>query len=396
MWLYHTAMSADGWAAPLPGVDERRGFLPGTDPLEAFDVARYDRTVGDYLERLDELGETLPERLRSGDLGPAVRSLDPPPSGALGSLTRWETVRLRQVTAFLASAYVHAAGHEPVDRLPAGVAVPLFRSSARLGVEAVLAYDVLCLHNFRRRDANGGFAVENLGTVQRFSRHDDERWFVAVHVAIEAAAAPALTACARAQRAIAREEADDRERLRTDLETVASSLAAQTDVMRRMTEGNDPAVFASEFRPYFDGFDGVVYEGVDPLGGEPQSFRGASGAQSAVLPAIDATLGVDHDETALLAALGDMRSYVPPAHRRAIRAFETGPDVRRYVASRREEPLVAAFNRCVDRLGEFRRVHFQQVVQYVREASDETAGTGGTDFVPFLERMREETEARKL
>lgn len=389
-------MSADGRVDLPPGVDERRGFLPHADPLEGFDVARHDRRVGDYLARLDELGRSLPDRLAAGDLRLAVRSLDPPPAGLLEALTRRETVRLRQVAAFVASAHVHAVGRDPVDRLPAGVAVPLYRSSARLGVEPILAYDVLCLQNFRRLDPAGGFAVENLGTVQRFTRRDDEQWFVAVHVAIEAAAAPALTACARVQQAIARDDPAAPETLREALETIASSLEAQTGVMRRMTEGNDPAVFAAEFRPYFDGFDGVVYEGVDALGGEPQSFRGGSGAQSSVLPALDATLGVEHGETPLLDALGDVRSYMPPDHRRAVRAFESGPDVRRYVATRGEEPLVAAFNRCVDRLDEFRRVHFRQVVQYIHEVTDETAGTGGTDFVPFLERMREETEARKL
>lgn len=389
-------MSANGWVDLPPGVDERRGFLPDPDPLEGFDVARHDRPVGDYLARLDDLGETLPDRLQSGDLRPAVRALDPPPAGLLEALNRRETVRLRQVTAFLASAHVNAAGRDPVDRLPAGVAVPLYRSSARLGVEPILAYDVLCLHNFRRRDPAGGFAVENLETVQRFTRHDDERWFVAVHVAIEAAAASALTACARAQHAIGRDDPEGRQSLRRALGTMAASLEAQTDVMRRMTEGNDPGVFASAFRPYFEGFDGVVYEGVDALGGEPQSFRGGSGAQSSVLPALDATLGVEHRETALLAVLGDMRSYMPPGHRRAIDAFESGPDVRPYVAALGEEPLVAAFNRCVDRLGEFRRVHFGQVVQYIREVTDEAGGTGGTDFVPFLEGMREETEAQKL
>lgn len=389
-------MSANGWVDLPPGVDGRRGFLPDPDPLEGFDVARHDRPVGDFLAALDELGETLPERLRSGDLRPAVRALDPPPAGLLEALSRRETVRLRQVTAFLASAHVNALGRDPVDRLPAGVAVPLYRSSARLGVEPILAYDVLCLHNFRRRDPADGVAVENLETLQRFTHYDDERWFVAVHVAIEAAAAPALTACARALGAIARDDPAGRETVREALETMATSLEAQTDVMRRMTAGNDPAVFAASFRPYFDGFDGVVYGGVEALGGDPQSFRGGSGAQSAVLPAFDATLGIEHRETALLSALGDLRSYMPPAHRRAIRAFESGPDVRRYVAARRGEPLVAAFNRCVDRLGAFRRVHFGQVVQYIREVTDETAGTGGTDFVPFLEGMREETEAQKL
>lgn len=386
-------MSANG-RAPLPsGIDAERGFLARPDPLVAFDRERHDGPFGEYLARIDELGASLPERLEAGTLRAAVRDLDPPPVAGYEDLTDPELVRVRQLTAFLASAYVNEIGAEPVDRLPPGVAVPLYRSSTLLDREPVIAYDVLCLHNFSRADPAAGFDVEAVDTVQQFTRLDDETWFVAIHVAIEAAAAPALTACARGQRAVARDAPSS---LEGALEAIADSLEEQTAIMRRMTAGNAPSAFASKFRPYFDGFEDVVFEGVAELSGEPQSLRGASGAQSSVLPAVDATLGVEHESTALLAVLGDMRSYMPPAHREAVEAFEAAPDVRRYVAEAGEPSLVRAFNRCVDRLGTFRRVHFGQVVQYVREVAETTAGTGGTDFVPFLERMRAETEARKL
>lgn len=386
-------MSANGWVGQSSGIDLSRGFLPGTDPLVEFDVERHDRPVGVHLERLDQLGAALPELLETGSLRPAVRSLDPPPEGLFDGLTHRETVRVRQLAAFLASAYVHRIGADPVERLPEGVAVPLYRSSDRLDRKPVLSYDVLCLNNFRREPPDDGFAVENLDPVQRFTRLDDEAWFVAIHVAIEAVAAPALTACVRAQRAVAR---DDQAALESALETIVDSFEEQTAIMRRMTEGNDPSVFATSFRPYFDGFEGVVFEGVPELGGQPQTLRGGSGAQSAVLPALDATLGVEHEATALLSVLDDMRSYMPPSHREAIATFEAGPDVRRYVAGRSDDSLVTSFNRCVDRLGTFRRIHFGQVVQYLREVSETTAGTGGTDFGPFLERMREETQAQTL
>ena len=386
-------MSANGWVPLPPGIDAERGFLARPDPLVAFDRERHEGPFGEYLARLDELGASLPERLETGSLRPAVRELDPPPEAGFAELTDRELVRLRQLSAYLASAYVNEIGADPVDRLPAGAAVPLYRSSSLLGREPVIAYDVLCLHNFRRADPAAGFDVEDVDTVQQFTRLDDETWFVAVHVAIEAAAAPALTACPRAQRAVAR---DDPSSLEGALATIADSLEEQTAIMRRMTAGNAPSAFASKFRPYFDGFEDVVFEGVDELAGEPQSLRGASGAQSSVMPSIDATLGVEHESTALLAVIGDMRSYMPTTHREAIEAFEAGPDVRRYVAERDEASLVGAFNRCVDRLGTFRRVHFGQVVQYIREVSETTAGTGGTDFMPFLEQMRAETEARKL
>jgi indoleamine 2,3-dioxygenase len=378
--------------APLALGDER-GFLPREGPLPAFRTDRHGSAVASYLERLDELGAGLPDLLEVGDLRSAVRDLETPPVGLFDELSGREVVRVCLLSGFFASGYVNRIGSDPVDRLPAGAAVPLYRSSGLLGRKPILSYDVLCLHNWRRRDPDGGFAVENLDTIQQFRTLDDERWFVVIHVAIEMAAAPGLAACRRAQDAI---RADDSGGLRAELETVADSLEEQTEIMRRMTEGNEPEVFATEFRPYYDGFDEVIYEGVDAFDGNPRTYRGGSGAQSCVLPSIDAALGVEHEATELIDKLGDMRSYMPETHRAAIRRFDERPDVRPYVAERDDEALTAAFNRCVVGLGSFREVHLKQVVQYIRQVTGETTGTGGTDYMPFLGKMREETEAQKL
>lgn len=378
---------------PPKGVDGERGFLPAEDPLPRFDADGHAGPIGAYLSEFDELGDSLPERLRSGDLRPAVESLETPPDGTFEALADREVVRLCLLAGVAASGYVHRIGGDPVDRLPAGAAVPLYRASRRLGRKPILSYDLLCLHNFRRLDPDRGFAVENLRPVQRFTDLDDERWFVAIHVAIEAAAAPALVACSRAQAAV---RADDPATVRDALTTVADSLEEQTAIMRRMTEGNDPAAFATEFRPYYGGFDGVVFEGVDELDRAPQTLRGGSGAQSCVLPSIDAALGVDHEATALVEKLLDMRTYMPERHRAAVDAYEADVDVRPYVAASDDGALRDAFNRCVDRLESFREVHFGQVVQYIRETTGDTTGTGGTDFVSFLGDMAEETAAQKV
>lgn len=369
------------------GVDERRGFLPDEDPLLRFDPD-HDGDSGAYLRRLDELGDELPTLLADGDLRPAVDALERPPDGLLAELTDRELVRLCLVSGFLASGYVNRIGADPVDRLPAGVAIPLYRTSRRLGRKPILSYDLLCLHNFRRIDPDGELVVENLEAVQQFTDLDDERWFVVVHVAIEAAAGPALVACARAQRAV---REDDPAALERALETIADSLEAQTGIMRRMTEGNDPTAFATEYRPYYNGFDELVYEGVDQLEGTPRTYRGGSGAQSCVLPSIDATLGIEHETTALLEKLLDMRTYMPEKHRSVVEAFDADADVRPYVAERGDDALAEAFNRCIDDLQAFRRVHFGQVIQYIRAVTGETTGTGGTDYMSFLGEMEDET-----
>jgi indoleamine 2,3-dioxygenase len=234
--------------------------------------------------------------------------------------------------------------------------------------------------------------VENLDTLVDFTTLDDERWFVAIHVAIEAAAGPAIAACERAGRAV---ESDDRAALQASLETITESVNRQTGVMEQMLEGNDPEVFATEYRPYYAGFDGIRYEGVEELDG-PQSFRGGSGAQSMILPAIDATLGIEHDDVGLLGHLDELRSYVPDDHRAVVDRFAAGPDVRSFVDTAGDPALRGAYNDCIDAVTTFRTVHFGQSIQYIKLMTGETAGTGGTDYEAFLEGMKSGTAAHRL
>lgn len=375
-------------------IDADRGFLPGVDPLAAFDLDAHPPDDARYLSSLDRLGESLPERLAADSLRSAVEGLERPPAGLVERLSDRAAIRLCKLAGMLASGYVHQQGATPADRLPAGIAIALHRTSERFGRKPILSYDGLCLHNFERLDptADAPFAVENLRALERFSPLADEHWFVAIHVAIEAAAGPALVACGDAQRAVT---ADDPDGVARALATIAASLERQTAIMERMTEGNAPEAFVTGFRPYYEGFDGVVFEGVEALAGEPQTLRGGSGAQSSALPSIDAALGVDHAATILVEKLQDMRSYMPTWHREVIRAFEAGPDVRDYVEDVDDADLTEAYNRCIRGLGAFREVHFSQVAQYIAEMG-ETTGTGGTDYLTFLPKMKRETEDQQL
>ncbi len=374
-------------------ITEETGFLPSEDPLVRFELDTHPPELRSYLAAFDELGKKLPDLLEGCEARLQIEALPAPPDGLFDELNDREVLRLCLLSGFFASGYVNQFDSEPVDRLPEGVAIPLYRTSKRLGRKPMLSYDLLCLHNFQRRDPESGLTLDNLDTLQQFTTYPDERWFVVVHVAIEAAAGPGLLAMAHAQQAARR---DDPDSVRAHLDTVAESLDAQTTYMSRMTEGNDPAVFATEFRPYYGGFEDVVYEGVDELGGEPQTLRGGSGAQSCVLPSLDSALGIEHASTALLEKLLDMRTYMPERHRRVIDAFADDVDLREYVLETENQTLEASFNRCLDELRRFRNVHFGQVMQYIASQTGDTTGTGGTDYSEFLGRLEEETVEHKI
>jgi indoleamine 2,3-dioxygenase len=382
-------MSSQNGLVPDPrahGLSRARGFLPDDDPLVAFGDDPVPSGAGDALDALDALAAALPEHLADGRLRERTCALDPIDPAVVDDLTDRQVVRLRQVAGFLASAHVHAVDRDPVDSIPAGVAVPLYEASTRLDRKPMLAYDTQGLHNWRLHDPDDGFTVENLDALVSFTDLDDERWFYVVHVAIEAAAGRALVAAADAHRG---DGDDDRALVEAACRDIAESLGECTRVMQRMTEGNDPAVFATEYRPYFDGFDDVVYDGVDALDG-PQSYRGGSGAQSSVMPALDGALAIDHAATNLVEHLRDMRAYMPPEHRALVAAFEATDGLRAYVADS-DPAVVDAYNDAIDALHDFRKIHLSQVVQYIVAATGDATGTGGTDFMQFLGTMRNET-----
>src|SRR5262249_43544683 len=153
--------------------------------------------------------------------------------------------------------------------------------------------------------------------------------------------------------------ADQPEELHRQLLAMAAALEQVYATLARMPERCDPHVYFHRVRPYIHGFDRspLVYEGVEAYGGQPQSFAGETGAQSALVPSRDAALGTQHEHDALRVSLDRMRDYMPPRHRAFIAAVAGGPSVRRYVAERSD--LHPAYNACVDWLERFRAKHLE-------------------------------------
>ena len=178
--------------------------------------------------------------------------------------------------------------------------------------------------------------------------------------------------------------------------------------LARMPEHCDPYIYFHRVRPYIHGWrdhpalpDGLIYEGVSEFAGAPQRFRGETGAQSSIVPAIDATLGIAHQEDRLAAYLREMRDYMPPPHRAFIAHLEATTRVREVVSAGGGEPR-DAYNECLRILADFRSRHLEFAGRYIYlqsrswEANPSTVGTGGTPFIPYLSKHREETLAQLL
>jgi indoleamine 2,3-dioxygenase len=82
---------------------------------------------------------------------------------------------------------------------------------------------------------------------------------------------------------------------------------------------------------------------------QPQQLYGETGAQSPILHALDAALGIRHEASSWLAAyLRDMRAHMPPAHRAFIARLEAGPSLRSAAEAAPRALKVSAAGRCAD------------------------------------------------
>jgi indoleamine 2,3-dioxygenase len=376
-------------------VHPERGFLPASDPLRELPPG-----FAAWEERAHDLGRWIVS-------GRARQAIDWMPLLDPAALADGpELRRAMLLLSFLGHAYVWC-GSRPASRIPDVLAVPWAAVADRLGRPPVLSYASYALDNWRRLDRDAGFELSNLALLQNFTGGADEDWFVLVHVAIEAAAAPALGAL-RPACAAARD--GDAEKLTSQLECIAVSLERMRALLERMPEWCDPVIYYRRVRPWIHGWkdhpalpEGLIYEGVAAFGGKPQQLRGETGAQSAIVPALDAALGIRHADDPLRVYLREMREYQPPAQRAFVTELEAST-VRDCVLAHREvaSALGRAYDACVAELARFRTLHLEYAARYIHQqtqagAGNPTAvGTGGTPFLSYLLKHRDETERQRI
>lgn len=357
-------------------IDPDRGFLPPVDPL-----LRLPEPFAPWEEVAGQVGGLL----SAGKLRDAVAAMPPVDSAALQPGPELERAML--ILSALGNAYVWATA-EPAVRLPAALAGPLWAVAQRLGRPPIITHASMVLNNWRRLDSAKPIALDNIDTLQLFLGGLDERWFYLVTVAIEMDGAPAIRALAQATDPVIDADPD---RLRGYLDTMRLALDRMLGTLQRMPEQCDPYIFYHRVRPYLSSWpaEGVIYEGVDE---RPRVYSGGSAAQSSLIQALDAGLGVRQTSP----FLREMRAYMPPRHRRFVADLERLPSVRdRITANGWDQPaLLDAYNDTIMLLDRFRRIHLEYSVRYIKQqAPPESAatGTGGTDFVPLLTGARKAT-----
>jgi indoleamine 2,3-dioxygenase len=376
------------------GLSEEFGYLPHYDPAQSLSPGN---------EEWDHFALDIPKLLMGSDFRKRVKELKPFEISALKGAP--DIQRAMMILSYIGQSY-QWSDNEPAHTLPKNLAHPWYQVGKLIGRPPILSYQSYANDNWRRLDSTGPVECGNIALLQCFLGGQDEEWFILIHIDIEKKAGKALKAIEDAQAAVVKDDADA---LEEALENLRASLTAMYQVLCRMPEKCDPYIYFHRVRPYIFGWrnnpslpNGVIYEGVDEYKGVGQTFRGETGAQSAIIPAMDAVLGIDHENDVLREYLMEMRTYMPPKHVAFIEAVERGPSVREMVKKVNRRTLTSLFNTCVEIVGDFRAKHLEYAGTYIHAQAQATpgnpsaVGTGGTPFMVYLRKHRDETRAQLI
>jgi len=378
-------------------------FLPKTPPIKT-----YSESPSVSLLRLEEIAGNLPKLLLTGKVQSLINSLneDDLSVNELFIESRIKNIRLAMVhLSFISHAYIWG-GIKPESSLPEVLAKPWVKVSKTLGRPPILSYASYCLDNWFKIDEDEEISLDNVALITNFLGGVDEDWFVTIHVCIEDAASDAIGA---AQALAEMTDKNSEEEILDNLKTITKSLKKVNSIFSRMPEKCDPYIYYHRVRPFIFGTkdnpdlkQGLIYKG--EYNDEPQFFRGETGAQSSIMPFLDGALGIYHTKDSLRHYLNEMREYMPPEHRAMIDKVEDISQALRLI--NQSKILVGEYNNCLEEIRAFRALHLEFAGTYINKQSQiknpfgrggsTITGTGGTPFMQYLKKHRDETEDQKI
>ena len=306
--------------------------------------------------------------------------------------------------SFIAHAYI-LGGVEPKSNLPRVIAKPWVSASRILERPPVLSYASYCLDNWYLINPEEPINLNNVALINNFLGGIDEDWFVTVHVCIEDAASDAIEASKLISQSTEESEESYIDEL---LKRISQSMRKVNNIFERMPERCDPYVYYHRVRPFIFGSkdnpdleNGIVYQG--EFGDVPLFYRGETGAQSSIMPTLDGALGIEHTKDSLRHYLNEMRDYMPKEHRQFIEDVETSSMTKKLI--KKSNLLINSYNDCLEEIRAFRALHLKYARTYIHNQSKQKNpfgaggstihGTGGTPFMSYLKKHRDETEQQK-
>ena len=358
------------------------GFLPN----------KISTLLSNEFDDVEHIAKNLPKILANNQIEDEVLNLETEKD--ISNLRIDELERAMLLYSYIGHGYIW--GGTSIEKvIPKNISKTWYKISQKLDRPPILSYASYALNNWKLQDVNKPFDLENIRILQNFLGGMDEDWFIMIHIAIEHEAKEILNNL----KTYYLDKSEDQ----SYLENALVSIKKINQIMNRMPEKCDPFIYYNRVRPYIFGWknnpatpNGVIYEGVEEYGGKPQLFRGETGAQSSIVPALDALLGVTHSNDPLKEYLDEMRLYMPKEHRNLLNDLDQWSENNRS-NSVTEDSSVVLSDEIIKEVHAFRNKHLEYARIYIHEQSlsnqnnSNVVGTGGTPFMKYLDKHLQET-----
>ena len=358
------------------------GFLPN----------KISTLLSNEFDDVEHIAKNLPKILANNQIKDEVLNLETEKD--ISNLSIDELERAMLLYSYIGHGYIW--GGTSIEKvIPKNISKTWYKISQKLDRPPILSYASYALNNWKLQDVNKPFDLENIRILQNFLGGMDEDWFIMIHIAIEHEAKEILNNL----KTYYLDQNEDQ----SYLENALVSIKKINQIMNRMPEKCDPFIYYNRVRPYIFGWknnpatpNGVIYEGVEEYGGTPQLFRGETGAQSSIVPALDALLGVTHSNDPLKEYLDEMRLYMPKEHRNLLNDLDQWSENNRS-NSTTEDSSVVLSDEIIKEVHAFRNKHLEYARIYIHEQSlsnqnnSNVVGTGGTPFMKYLDKHLQET-----
>jgi len=377
-------------------------FFPKTPPLKTY------KTKARSLKNLENISSLLPKLLLTNKVQSTINSMNKN-SFSVDVLLKNKNIKEINLAmvhlSFIAHSYIWG-GDKPQKILPEVISKPWVKLSKFLGRPPILSYASYCLDNWFKIDNDQPISLDNVALINNFLGGVDEDWFVTIHVCIEDASGDAIDAAYKLSKLNKKNNVND---FSIELRRIIKSLKAVNKIFSRMPEKCDPYVYYHRVRPYIFGTkdnpdlkQGLIYE--NQFNNKPQFFRGETGAQSSIIPLLDGALGVEHTNDNLRHYLNEMRDYMPPKHRKMIEYVEKNSQAKKFID--KSKKLTKEYNGCLEEIRKFRAMHLEYAATYIHKQAQVNntfgtggstiRGTGGTPFMKYLKKHRDETQKQKV
>jgi len=377
-------------------------FISKKPPLYSY------KTKSKSLDLLSKIASQLPKLLLTNKVQEKIKKLNKDSFSVdvlLKNKSDKEINLAMSHLSFIAHAYIWG-GDKPEKILPEVIAKPWVKLSDYLGRPPILSYASYCLDNWYKIDPKEPISLNNVALINNFLGGVDEDWFVTIHVCIEDAACEAIEAAYKLSFLNDKHKVND---FSIQLKRIISSLKKVNYIFSLMPEKCDPYVYYHRVRPYIFGTkdnpdlkNGLIYE--NQFNNKPQFFRGETGAQSSIIPFLDGALGIYHTKDNLRHYLNEMRDYMPPKHRTMIEDVENRSNAKFFID--KSKSLTKLYNECLEEIRAFRAQHLEYAATYIHKQAQVSSsvgtggstirGTGGTPFMKYLKKHRDETQKQKI